>query len=82
IKEWAPSRLVVGLPLNMDGTSSDMTRAANKFGRRLTGRYNLPVEMVDERLSTFEAKEQADSPTQPLDGIAAKLILETWLQDQ
>ena len=43
IKEWQPDALVVGLPLNMDGTPSDMCVRAEKFARRLNGRFNLPV---------------------------------------
>ena len=42
IKEWKPDAVVVGLPLNMDGTPSDMCLRAEKFARRLNGRYNLP----------------------------------------
>ena len=60
IREWQPGQLVVGLPLNMDDTMSDMGEAASKFGRRLHGRYNIPVDMVDERLSTFEARGMTD----------------------
>ena len=52
IEEWRPDALVVGLPLNMDGSDNPMTRAARAFGQRLKDRYNLPVHMVDERLST------------------------------
>ncbi|MCE6982217.1 Holliday junction resolvase RuvX, partial [Pseudomonas frederiksbergensis] len=56
IKEWKPDALVVGLPLNMDGTPSEMSERAEKFARRLNGRFNLPVHTHDERLTTFEAK--------------------------
>ena len=78
VAEWKPSVMIVGLPLNMDDTMSEMGEAAAKFGRRLNGRYNLPVEMVDERLSTFEARGMSDEDQ--VDAIAAKLILETYLQ--
>lgn len=77
VAEWRPAVFVVGLPINMDGTDSDMSAAATKFSRRLTGRYGIATELMDERLSTFEAKE-FDNPDQ-VDAIAAKLILETWL---
>jgi putative Holliday junction resolvase len=77
IAEWQPNIFIVGLPLNMDDTISEMSRAASKFARRLNGRYNIAAEMMDERLSTFEAREYADDDQ--LDAIAAKLILETWL---
>ncbi len=79
VKEWQPKVLVVGLPINMDGTESDMSKAATRFSRRLHGRYGIRIELMDERLSTFEARE-FENPDQ-LDAIAAKLILETWLAD-
>lgn len=81
IKEWQPSQLVVGLPLNMDGTESEMSRLAEKFSRKLHGRFNLPCSTMDERLSSFEAAEYAEKD-QLVDAIAAKLILETWLSQQ
>ena len=83
VKEWQPGAFVVGLPLNMDDTMSDMGEAAKRFARRLTGRYHLPHEMMDERLSTFEARSLAEEPVDPgnaVDAIAARLILETWLR--
>ena len=79
VEEWQPTVLVVGLPINMDGTESDMSKAATRFSRRLHGRYGISIELMDERLSTFEARE-FETPDQ-LDAIAAKLILETWLAD-
>ncbi|MBT4160677.1 MAG: Holliday junction resolvase RuvX [Gammaproteobacteria bacterium] len=77
IGEWQPCLFVVGLPLNMDDSMSDMAEAAMKFARRLSGRYEIPHEMMDERLSTFEAKKLTDS--EEVDAVAAQLILETWL---
>ena len=79
VEEWRPTVLVVGLPINMDGSESDMSKAATRFSRRLHGRYGISIELMDERLSTFEARE-FEAPDQ-LDSIAAKLILETWLAD-
>lgn len=58
LKEWEPDLLLVGLPLNMDGTESPMSARAQKFARQLHGRFNVPVEMVDERLTSFAAKQQ------------------------
>ena len=57
----ATRSLLVGLPLNMDGSESELSRRARTFGNRLNGRFNLPVEMVDERLSTREAKWEASA---------------------
>ena len=81
VKKWAPTQLVVGLPLNMDASVSDMARAAEKFARRLEGRYHLEVCMMDERLSTFDARQRVQSEGD-IDDIAASLILETWLAQQ
>lgn len=91
LKEWQPDALIVGLPLNMDGSPSEMSARAEKFARRLHGRFQLPVHCVDERLSTFEAKQTLrdsgrGAPTSyrdnPVDSLAAALLLETWLAGQ
>jgi putative Holliday junction resolvase len=86
IDEWQPDCLVVGMPLNMDGSASELARLAGKFGRRLAERFQLMVEFEDERLSSFEAKQQlsalghrGDYQSAPADSLAAKLILDTWL---
>lgn len=86
LKEWQPDLLLVGLPLNMDGTESELCPRARKFGNRLHGRFGVQVEMVDERLSTFAAKEEAaerghrgNYGQAPVDSIAARLILESWM---
>ena len=57
IAEWRPARLIVGLPLSMDGTEHDMTRRARRFARQLEGRFGLPVDFADERLSSAEAED-------------------------
>ena len=77
IKEWQPEAFVVGLPLHMDDEPSDLSVQAEKFARRLTGRFNLPHTMVDERLSSVEAKNL--SAGNAIDDVAAVLILETYL---
>ena len=86
VKEWLPDKFIVGLPLNMDGTQSDMSLRATKFGKRLKGRFNKEVDMMDERLSSFEAKSQIQAQKgkqlnfgiHSVDGAAACLILESW----
>ena len=55
LNEWRPDRLVIGLPLNMDGSASPMATRAREFGQQIAERYGLAVDYVDERLSTFEA---------------------------
>ena len=88
IKEWQPDAIVVGLPLNMDGTKSEMSDRAEKFARRLNGRFNLPVHTHDERLTTDERKGQPPrrrptrrSRERPVDALAAALLLQGWLEE-
>ena len=88
IREWQPDLLLVGEPLNMDGSEAEITPRARKFARQLEGRFNLPVALVDERLSSREAKaEQRDRGhrghwgDQPIDAEAADIILRTWLSE-
>tara|TARA_B100000497_G_C7436902_1_gene272244 strand:+ start:114 stop:533 length:420 start_codon:yes stop_codon:yes gene_type:complete len=89
IDDWMPDQVIVGLPLNMNGSESQFCLRARKFGRRLHGKFGVEVAMVDERLTTFTAKEQYQTKNQRykhkkilVDDIAAVLILETWLADQ
>lgn len=84
---WQPNAIVVGLPLNMDGSKSEMSHRARKFGNRLHGRFGLPVHFADERLSSFEAKGDiiADSGSrdfkgQGVDSRSAVIILESWMR--
>ena len=80
----------MGLPLNMDGSESAFCQRARKFARRLNGRFGLKVAMVDERLSTFEARGQSKNHAMRrtgsyqqslVDDLAAVIILNTWLSD-
>ncbi|MDH4041061.1 MAG: Holliday junction resolvase RuvX [Gammaproteobacteria bacterium] len=89
VREWQPDLLVVGDPLNMDGSDSELCERARKFARRLHGRLGLPVEMVDERLTSFEAKQisreqghRGDYKRRPIDSQAAELVLQSWLGGQ
>lgn len=78
IHDWKPDAIVVGIPLQMDGGTQGMTAAAARFARQLEGRFHLPVFGVDERLSTYEARERSGQE-RDLDSVAAQVILETWL---
>ncbi len=85
VRTWQPTRLVVGLPLNMDGTEQDITNKARRFGRQLEARYSLPVHLVDERLSTAEAESRLRAEglhDDEVDPVAAQLILETWFSQR
>ena len=83
LAEWQPDALVVGLPLNLDGSDHEVSRMARRFGNRLRGRYNLPVFHIDERLSSSEAEAllsgQGHFDKADVDKLAARLILESWL---
>ncbi len=86
IKEWQPHALLVGLPLNMDDTESELSHLARKFARRLQARFNLPVFMVDERLTSRAARDLLDEVAErrkgkkpSLDSTAAVLMIESWL---
>jgi putative Holliday junction resolvase len=88
VEEWQPELLLVGDPLNMDDSVSELTARARKFARRLEGRLGLNVVLVDERLSSFAAKQEqrelghrGDFKKRPIDSQAAQLILETWLAE-
>lgn len=85
ITEWRPHALVVGLPMHADGTDSAVTRAARRFAQQLEGRYRLPVHMIDERHSSQAAAEllaeEQDSKT-GLDAMAARIILQDWLDTE
>lgn len=81
LEEWRPELLVVGLPLNMDGTESPSSARARKFAKRLQGRFGATVVMVDERLSTREARERTGQrgPDPKVDSMAAVVIAEGYL---
>jgi putative Holliday junction resolvase len=78
VTRWRPARLLVGLPLNMDGTESEMSGRAREFAVALGARYGLAVELVDERLTSVEARGLSDE-SRERHAIAARLIAESWL---
>ncbi|WP_226929390.1 Holliday junction resolvase RuvX [Janthinobacterium aquaticum] len=75
IAEWGPSRIVVGLPSHPDGTEHEMSARCRRFANQLNGRYNLPVELVDERYSSAViAAKRGDV----IDDKAAAIILQQY----
>ena len=76
IGEWQPDALVVGVPRHPDGAAHDNTLGAQRFARRLGGRFGLPVHEVDERYTTVEAAARG---ARDLDAAAAAIILEQFL---
>ena len=81
VKEWRPACLVVGLPINMDGTPSESSAQARLFGERLAARYALTINYADERLSTFEAVSRG-ALAGKAHAEAAEIIGETWLSER
>ncbi len=88
LKDWHPNTLVVGLPKKIDGTEQHTTFAAKKFAKKLK-RYQLPIHLVDERLTTVEARALAfeqggyqQLKQSQIDSLAAVLIVEQWLMEQ
>lgn len=96
VETWKPDAFVVGLPLNMDGSVSHMSRRAKKFSNRIADRYNKKVFMMDERLSSREVKEQSlnkhsqtkrqskpvSKKLDEFDSLAAAVILQSWFSTQ
>ncbi|MBU3574692.1 Holliday junction resolvase RuvX [Polynucleobacter sp. UK-Mo-2m-Kol15] len=81
LKEWQPNRLVVGLPCHPDGTEHAMTAKARRFGNQLHGRFQLPVEWVDERYTSAVLEANPDMRDN-LDARSAVLILEQYFLEK
>ena len=90
VRTWQPTQLVVGLPINMDGSEHELAAMVRAFADELGKRYALPVHLIDERLSSREAQKIAvgmggrgaahtQTAKETVDSIAAQVILETWL---
>ncbi|MBA5607658.1 Holliday junction resolvase RuvX [Duganella sp. FT3S] len=75
IAEWTPARLVVGLPSHPDGTEHEMTARCRRFANQLHGRFNLPVELVDERYSSAVIVAKRG---EVIDDRAAAIILQQY----
>lgn len=87
VDEWQPVQFVVGLPVHADGTEHELTRLSRKFGRRLQGRFKLPVYWVDERMSSLyaesllvEAQVFGRKQKAVLDQVAAQAILQGFFE--
>jgi len=78
--EWQPNQLVVGLPTHPDGAEHEMTAKARRFGNQLQGRFNLPINWVDERYSSVVLDGDADMHDN-LDAHSAALILEQYFAE-
>ena len=88
VREWQPNLFLVGLPLNMDDSESELSARARKFARRLRHQTNIETWMVDERLSTRAARDelshyhaQGRGKKLSADSLAATLFIESWYRD-
>ncbi|QLE84691.1 Holliday junction resolvase RuvX [Shewanella sp. Scap07] len=89
IEEWQPDIVVVGLPLNMDGTEQEMTQRARKFANRINGRFGIKIATQDERLTTADAKARLFEfggykalTKGQVDSMSAVLIIESYFENQ
>ena len=80
LEEWRPELILIGKPLNMDGTDSDMMKEVDIFFNKLKKITNIPCEYVDERLTSFEARQNLiELKTDLVDAQAAKILIDNWL---
>ena len=86
IEEWEPSLFIVGDPFNMDGTKSEFQKKIAKFSAELKKRYEIELHMIDERLTSKEAKERIKDKANGIKdsankhSISAQIILEDWFR--
>ena len=88
LKTWKPVNLVIGYPLNEDGTLSKMSLLAKKFAVKLKNKYNIPIIMIDERFTSFEAdlelkkfEKNFKKRKVVVDQVAAMIILNSFFQN-
>ena len=89
IEDWRPSQIVVGLPIELDGTENPLKKRIDRFCNQLNGRYNLPVDQENEQFTSLEAADRLKQLRQSgrkkkvkkeeVDKIAASIILESWM---
>ncbi len=86
IETWQPHALVVGIPVNMDGTEQPLAGRAKHFAKELQAKTQLTIHEADERLTTVEAKQQLFESggkkaidQADIDSVAAQLLLQQFL---
>ena len=81
IDEWKPDLILIGKPINMDGTKSEIMKKVDNFFKKLQKISNTKCEYIDERLTTFEAKEiLGESKVAEVDAHAAKILIDNWFE--
>jgi len=91
IDAWKPSKIIVGMPTELDGSENPLQKSVTRFSNQLNGRYNIPVEHENEQFSSIEAAQRLKQLRQSgrkqkikkeeVDKIAASIILETWMKN-
>lgn len=88
IKKWLPDVIVVGIPLNMDGTEQPISHHARDFAASLREKFKIVVHEMDERLTTKDARERLfiqggfkALQDGQVDQVAAQLILQNWFAE-
>ena len=83
LDEWKPDLILIGKPLNMDGTDSEIMKKVEKFVKHLKTIYDAQYEYIDERLTTFEAKEiLIENKSDIVDANAAKILIDNWFNKE
>ena len=80
LKEWNPDIIIIGKPLNMDGTDSEIMKEVERFYQKLKNIYDARFEYVDERLTTFEARQIFYEKKVEVDANAAKILIDNWFE--
>ena len=81
LNEWNPELIIVGKPLNMDGTDSEILKQVEKFYEKLKNTFDVNLEYIDERLTTFKAKQIIkDTDIAQVDANAAKLLIDNLFE--
>ena len=79
LEEWKPELILIGKPLNMDGTDSEIMMKVDAFYKKLESLYDAKFEYDDERLTTFEAKDiLKENNVETVDANAAKILIDNW----
>ena len=81
LNEWKPELVIIGKPLNMDGTDSEIMKQVERFYQKLKKIYDTNYEYIDERLTTFEARQiLEDTNINNVDANAAKILIDNWFE--
>lgn len=88
LKEWRPEKLLIGIPLAIDGSPLSVTPNAKKFMNRLHSRFGIPVLGIDERVTSKEARQQLFEyggykklQQQSVDSLSAELMLQQYFSE-